>query len=128
VLFDEPYVEEDYKFASHEDQMRRWGKSLYGRVFYASTAEVKTIVSAHFQPSVIVEPAAEQTYNEHGNAMLTRIENVLESEELYIAKDWDDACIDLRQAKEHLKDALTRYNSATYRIRGTWNRVDPDKG
>lgn len=33
---------------------------------------------------------------------------------------------DLSLAITHLEDALTRYNSACYRIDGTWKRRDPD--
>lgn len=38
-----------------------------------------------------------------------------------------DAGRDLALAKTHLEDALTRYNSARYRMGGTWKRADPDK-
>jgi len=38
------------------------------------------------------------------------------------------AARDLALAKTHLEDALTRYNSAQYRAKGTWKRADPDVG
>lgn len=34
---------------------------------------------------------------------------------------------DLALAATHLEDALTRYNSARYRMMGTWKRADPDR-
>lgn len=37
-----------------------------------------------------------------------------------------DAARDLSIAITAIEDALTRYNSACYRIAGTWKRVDPD--
>ena len=34
---------------------------------------------------------------------------------------------DCALVQTHLEDALTRYNSACYRLVGTWKRVDPDR-
>lgn len=33
---------------------------------------------------------------------------------------------DLALARTHLEDALTRFNSAQYRIKGLWERRDPE--
>lgn len=38
-----------------------------------------------------------------------------------------DAGRDCSVAHTALEDALMRYNSATYRLKGTWKRVDPDR-
>jgi hypothetical protein len=38
-----------------------------------------------------------------------------------------DAGRDLSIAYTALEDAATRYNSACYRIAGTWKRADPDR-
>lgn len=64
------------------------------------------------------------TYNEHGNTMLDQI-----GEKVDVAKMQFNfmAIRDLELAQIHLEDALTRYNSAVYRINRTWQRADPDK-
>jgi hypothetical protein len=62
------------------------------------------------------------TFNEHGNAMMVLIEEKAESASAFDGP----ARRDLALARTHLEDALTRYNSACYRINGTWKRADPD--
>jgi hypothetical protein len=62
------------------------------------------------------------TFNQHGNTMLDLIaqQKLLEGDGAVLR--------DLALAATHLEDALTRYNSAQYRRKGTWNRADPDFG
>lgn len=62
------------------------------------------------------------TFNEHGLAMLQMASN--RRDEAY---GQDAALRDLSIAITHLEDALTRYNSACYRMAGTWKRADPEK-
>ena len=38
------------------------------------------------------------------------------------------AARDYSLAITHLEDGLTRFNSAQYRLAGTWNRRDPERG
>ena len=59
------------------------------------------------------------TFNEHGNAMLARAKYLRESAT-------GDAARDLSLSITHLEDALTRFNSALYRIQGMWVRRDPE--
>lgn len=61
------------------------------------------------------------TFNEHGKAM-----HALINEKKLEAVD-GGAARDLALANTHLEDALTRYNSACYRIAGTWKRADPER-
>jgi len=68
------------------------------------------------------------TYNQLGNAMLEKLEELTDSDEVMNHDDWYLIDRDLAVARTALEDALTRYNSAQYRIRGTWERRDPDKG
>jgi hypothetical protein len=61
------------------------------------------------------------TFNDHGAAMQQRIEELLDM-------PYDgDVKRDLALARTHLEDALTRFNSAQYRLLGIWNRRDPEK-
>lgn len=60
--------------------------------------------------------------------MLERLNALFASDEVADHEDWADIHRDLELAQQHLQDALTRYNSAQYRLRGTWERRDPDKG
>lgn len=62
------------------------------------------------------------TFNEHGAAMVSQIE-ALQGD---VGRS--DAGRDLALSLTHLEDALTRFNSAQYRIAGTWKRADPEKG
>ena len=65
------------------------------------------------------------TFNEHGNAMLARIAELRISANS--APDGSAAIADLDLARTHLEDALTRFNSACYRIAGTWGRADAER-
>lgn len=61
------------------------------------------------------------TFNDFGASMMEILEEQLGSgHDGSVARD-------LALSRTHLEDALTRYNSAQYRIRGTWKRLDPDK-
>lgn len=62
-----------------------------------------------------------QTFNDLGNAMLD-----IAREKRSKTSD-PDVGRDLSLSITSLEDALTRYNSAAYRLRGTWGRQDPDK-
>jgi hypothetical protein len=66
------------------------------------------------------------TFNEHGNAMLRRIWHLL-GDDLDRGVMTEDSIRDLELSREHLEDALTRYNSARYRMNGTWGRQDSDR-
>lgn len=66
------------------------------------------------------------TYNEHGNAMLAIAGDKRNSCDPQNDPAQMAAARDLSLAITHLEDALTRYNSACYRLAGTWNRRDPD--
>jgi hypothetical protein len=60
------------------------------------------------------------TFNELGAAMMERINTQL-------LNATGDTARDLALARTHLEDALTRFNSAQYRLAGTWKRADPER-
>jgi hypothetical protein len=63
----------------------------------------------------------ELTFNEHGAEMMKELERQIDE------CGRSEAGRDLALSRTHLEDALTRYNSAQYRKKGTWKRADPDK-
>ncbi len=71
----------------------------------------------------MTQVAPETTFNDHGKAMLARLADMTARPE---AQDLE-VFGDLEQAKLHLDDALTRYNSARYRMAGMWDRADSDR-
>lgn len=79
-----------------------------------------------YAPAVDEAGRTETTYNEHGNAMLRRVAELFELGDVVLVGN-EDAIRDLELARCHLEDALTRYNSARYRMNGTWGRQDSDR-
>lgn len=70
-----------------------------------------------------VEIASElPTFNELGAEMMARLEELLGTGEPGTVKR------ELALSKTALEDALTRFNSACYRMAGTWKRADPELG
>lgn len=61
------------------------------------------------------------TFNERGQEMMDKLDDMLDVSYPPKAKR------DLALSRTHLEDALTRFNSAQYRIKGTWVRSDPEK-
>lgn len=61
-----------------------------------------------------------ETFNSLGNKMLGMIEDRRHLDLSGAAKR------DLALSATHLEDALMRYNSACYRVLGTWKRADPE--
>lgn len=68
------------------------------------------------------------TFNEHGTAMQSILDEARTECASLAATSLDHgaAARDLALSATHLEDALTRYNSARYRMKGIWKRADPD--
>lgn len=73
-----------------------------------------------------MEAIATLTFNDHGKAMLDRVDELLEVAAAPVTAN-GDARIDLVEARRHLEDALTRFNGAVYRIAGRWDRADSER-
>lgn len=59
--------------------------------------------------------------------MLARITEAQATARIPVGVEAGDVLRDLALSRTHLEDALTRFNSAQYRLRGTWDRRDPEK-
>lgn len=69
----------------------------------------------------------EATVNELLDEVTRRITSAMAANGHAISGYPSEAGRDLAIAKTHIEDAQTRYNSARYRMKGTWKRADPDK-
>lgn len=76
---------------------------------------------------IYVPAGAQTSANDHAKAILDRIDDLVDNEQRPGERFTPEAHADLQEARRWLNLGITMFNSAVYRINGTWGRADAER-